>query len=58
MSAAQYGSVRITPTFGGENVTLAAPLQTEPTRTLRWKCARQRMGMDREGLTDLNMDRF
>ena len=37
-SIAQYGSVRITSTFGGGNATRAAPLQTEPTRTLRWKC--------------------
>ena len=34
--------VRLSPgplTFGGGNATHAAPLQTEPTRTLRWKCA-------------------
>ena len=31
---AQYGSVRVTPTFGEGNATRAAPLQTEPTRTL------------------------
>ena len=27
------------PTFGGGNVTRAPSLQTEPTRTLRWKCS-------------------
>ena len=37
-STAQCVSVRITPTFGGGNATRAAPLQTELTRTLRWKC--------------------
>ena len=38
-SLAQYGSVRVTPTFGGGNAIGAAPLATEPTRTLRWKRA-------------------
>ena len=38
--AAQYGSVWVTPTFGGGNATHTAPLQTEPTSTLRWKCAK------------------
>ena len=38
MSTAQYGSVRITPTFGGGNANRVAPLQTEPTRNLRWIC--------------------
>ena len=37
-SVMQYGSVWVTPTFGGGNTTRAAPLQTEPTRTLHWKC--------------------
>ena len=36
-SMAQYSSYRILPTFGGGNATHAAPLQTEPTRNLRWK---------------------
>ena len=36
-STAQYVSVRITASFCGGNVTHAAPLQTEPTRTLQWK---------------------
>ena len=35
----QYSSVRVTLTFGGGSATRAAPLQTEPTRTLQWKCA-------------------
>ena len=39
MSTAKYGSVRVTPTFGGGNAIRAAPLRTEPTRTLRWKHA-------------------
>ena len=33
-STVQYGSVRITPTFGGANATRAATLQTEPTEPL------------------------
>ena len=36
LSAAQSGSH---PLFGGGNATRTAPLQTEPTRTLQWKCA-------------------
>ena len=39
ISTAQYGSIRIPPTFGGFNATRAAPLHTEPTCTHRWKCA-------------------
>ena len=40
----EYGSERlspdrITPSFSGGNVTRAAPLQTEPTHILQWKCA-------------------
>ena len=35
-STAQSGS---RPLFGGGNATRTAPLRTEPTRTLRWKCA-------------------
>ena len=32
--------VWVTPTFGGGNATTrAAPVQTEPTRALRWECA-------------------
>ena len=38
ISTAQYGSIRIPPTFGGFNATRAAPLHTEPTCTHRWKC--------------------
>ena len=37
-STAQYGSIRVTATFGGGNANRAAPLHTEWTRTLRWKC--------------------
>ena len=37
-STAQYDSVRITPTFGGGNANHVAPLHTELTCTLRWKC--------------------
>ena len=31
--------LRVMPTLGGGNATCAAPLQTEPTRSLRWKCS-------------------
>ncbi|CAL8378488.1 unnamed protein product [Boreogadus saida] len=34
-----YGKVRVTPTFGGGNATQPAPLQSDPFRTLQWKCA-------------------
>ena len=38
-STAQYGSFRVTSTFGSGNLIRAATLQTEPTRTPWWKCA-------------------
>jgi hypothetical protein len=33
----EYGSVRVTPTFGGGNAIRTAPLWTEPCHTLQWK---------------------